>query len=141
MVRNEIRLALYNKAERWAKGRRVSQKDLKGEDQVNIESVFIQAAKSMRLCELIDRSGNERLVEPYMVYASATGKRLFHCYQLQGYSKSGQPTGWKDPEVNSFTQAIIRDETFTPRKEYNPFNYKMFPIVYFSIVTLDGRQR
>ena len=108
---------------------------------MSIESTFIQAAKSLNLCELIDHSENRRLVEPYMVYTSATGKRLFHCYQLQGYSKSGQPTGWKNPQVNSFAQAIIRDEAFTPRREYNPFNYEMFPVVYFSIRTINGRQR
>ncbi len=108
---------------------------------MNVEPIFIQAAKGMRVCELIDRSGNKRLVEPYMVYSSATGKRLFHCYQIQGHSKSGNPTGWKNPEVNSFTQAIIHDRTFTSRREYNPFNYEMFSIVYFSIPTIDGRQR
>jgi len=75
------------------------------------------------------------------VYFSATNKRLFHCYQLQGYSKSGQPVGWKNPQVSSFTQAIVRDETFTPREKYNPFNYEMFPVVHFSIPTIDSRQR
>jgi len=108
---------------------------------MNIESTFVQAAESLNLCELIDQSGNRRVVEPYMVYSSATGKRLFHFYQLKGYSKSGQSTGWKNPQVNSFAQAIIRDEAFTQRKEYNPFNYEMFPVVHFSIPTINGRQR
>ena len=116
-------------------------KDFEKEEQMNIESTFVQAAKNLNLCDLIDHRGNKRIVEPYMVYSSATNKRLFHCYQLQGYSKSGQPVGWKNPQVNSFAQAILRDETFTPRKEYNPFNYEMFPVVYFSIPTIDGRQR
>ena len=111
------------------------------ERKMSVESIFIEAAKSRRLCELIDRNGNRRLVEPYMVYSSVTGKRLFHCYQLEGYSKRGQSTGWKNPEVASFVHAVIREETFTPRIEYNPFNYEMFPIVYFSIPTIDGRQR
>lgn len=108
---------------------------------MSIESTFIQAAKSMKLCELVDQSRNKRLVEPYMVYSSATGKRLFHCYQIQGHSKSGQSSGWKNPQVNSFIQATIREEIFTSRREYNPFNYEMFPTVHFSIPTVDGQQR
>ena len=108
---------------------------------MNIEKTFIQAANTLNICELIDHSGNRRVVEPYIVYSSATGKRLFHCYQLQGYSKSSKPIDWKNPQVNSFMQAKLRDETFIPRKEYNPFNYEMFPVVYFSIPTIHGRQR
>jgi hypothetical protein len=111
------------------------------EDKMNVELTFIQAAKTLNLCEFIDYSENRRLVEPYMVYSSSTGKRLFHCYQLQGYSKSGKNTGWKNPQINSFNQVIIRDERFTPRREYNPFNHKLFPVVHFSIPTVDGQQR
>lgn len=108
---------------------------------MSVEANFINAAKSLKLCELIDAMGNERLVEPYMVYTSAKGKRLFHCYQLRGYSESGKETEWKNPAIGSFVRAVIRTEVFVPRNEYNPFNYKMFSIVHFSIPTLDGRQR
>jgi hypothetical protein len=106
-----------------------------------VESVFVQAAQQRNLCEITDQGGNKRVIEPYMVYGSATGKRLFHCYQVGGYSKSGNPAGWKNPEVDSFVGAVVRKEMFTPRSEYNPFNSKMFPTVYFSIPTHDGRQR
>ncbi len=102
---------------------------------------FQEAAKNLHLCELIDLNGNHRIVEPYMVYSSSTGKRLFHCYQISGYSKSGKSQGWKNPEINSFQEAIILDDTFLPRPEYNPFNDKLFTVVYFSIPTIDGRQR
>jgi hypothetical protein len=108
---------------------------------MSVEMVFVQAAKNLNLCELTDRSGNRRVVEPYMVYSSATGKRLFHCYQIGGYSKSGEPVGWKNPQVNSFSQAVISTETFIPRKEYNPFNHDMFPVVHFAIPTVDRRER
>ena len=73
----------------------ICKKPLKRRSKMNVEPIFIQAAKGMWLCELIDRSGNKRLVEPYMVYSSGTGKRLLHCYQIQGHSKSGNPQGVK----------------------------------------------
>jgi hypothetical protein len=108
---------------------------------MSVESTFIEAARNHNLCMLTDPQGNTRIVEPYMVYTSSTGKRLFHCYQLEGYSESGRPAGWKNPEAESFLFAQIRDPKFAPRPEYNPFNLKMFPIVHFSIPTDDGRQR
>jgi hypothetical protein len=112
-----------------------------GEDKMYAEDIFIHAARSFKIWELIDIYGNIRVVEPYMVYTSSKGKRLFHCYQLEGYSKSGTVPAWKNPEVSSFVNAIIIDKLFSQRSEYNPFNMKMFPIVHFAIPTIDGRQR
>lgn len=108
---------------------------------MNVELNFIKAAESRKLCELIDQNGNKRLVEPYMVYSSATGKRLFHCYQIYGHSESNHPSRWKNIQVDEFIQATIQDKAFIARKEYNPFNYEIFPKVYFSIPTFDGRQK
>lgn len=108
---------------------------------MSVEQTFIKAGEKLTLCELIDQKGNRRLVEPYMVYTSSKKKRLFHCFQLEGYSKSGVARGWKNPEIKSFCQATIQDEKFIQREEYNPFNTSMFPIVHFSIPTADGRKR
>jgi len=108
---------------------------------MSAESTFVQAARNHNLCTLTDHEGNTRIVEPYMVYTSSTGKRLFHCYQLEGYSRRDRVPEWKNPEVESFLFAAIRDAKFAPRPDYNPFNLRMFPIVHFSIPTEDGRQR
>jgi hypothetical protein len=109
---------------------------------MSVEQIFIKAGGQLTLCELIDQKGNKRLVEPYMVYTSSREKRLFHCYQVEGYSESNQSSGWKNPEIKSFHQARIQqDKKFIPRKEYNPFNETMFPIVHFSIPTADNRKR
>jgi hypothetical protein len=101
----------------------------------------MDAGTAHQLCELVDTTGRTRLVEPYMVYQSSRGKNLFHCYQTGGYSKSGRVIGWKNPEVASFVRASIHNEPFVPRVEYNPFNLEMFPVVYFSLPTREGRTR
>lgn len=98
-----------------------------------VEESFIAAANGRVLCELYDRSGHSRTVEPYMVYESTRGKRLFHCFQIDGYSKSGKQVGWKNPEVKSFVRATVTERHFRPRPEYNPGNATMFPVIYFSI--------
>lgn len=106
-----------------------------------VEDTFVEAANDLKLCELTDTIGNKRLVEPYMVFTSNKRKRLFHCFQIEGYSESGRHTWWKNMEIGLFTIAVIHDETFNPREGYNPFNFKKFPVVHFSIPTIDGRQR
>lgn len=102
---------------------------------MTIEETYIQAAQNGRLVELIDETGRARIVEPYMLYVSATGERLFHCYQLGGFSKShlDEPSGWRNPKVSAFTEARELFASFKPRKAYNPYNSKFFPNVIFAV--------
>jgi len=106
-----------------------------------VEAVFIAAGKTLSLVWLTEPSGRYRIVEPYMVFVSSTGKRLLHMYQIGGYSAGGILRGWKNPEVEVFDSAQIVDQRFVPREEYNPFNQEMFPEVVFAVPTRDGRQR
>lgn len=106
-----------------------------------VERTFIAAGKALSLVWLTEPSGRYRVVEPYMVYCSTTGKRLLHLYQIGGYSSGGVLRGWKNPEVDSFDSAQIVDQRFTPREEYNPFNEQMFPEVVFAVPTRKGEQR
>lgn len=106
-----------------------------------VEEAFIAAARAGTLVWLTEPSGRYRVVEPYMVFLSTTGKRLFHAYQVGGYSAGAILRGWKNPEVAVFDSAQPLDQRFIPRADYNPFNEEMFPTVLFSIPTRDGRQR
>jgi len=36
---------------------------------------------------------------------------------------------------------FVKNSQKGDQRRYNPFNYEMFPVVYFSIPTIDGRQR
>lgn len=108
---------------------------------MTVEETFIEAAQRRRLCELTDAAGTIRLVEPYMVFTSSRGRRLFHCYQLTIYTRPGRQRGWRNPAVQSIVSAAIVEQPFTPRASYNPFNERLFPTVHFAIPTADGRRR
>ncbi len=108
---------------------------------MSVEAAFIAAGEALRLLWLTEPSGRYRIVEPYMVFRSSTGKRLFHLHQVGGYSEGAVLRGWKNPEVTVFDSAQILDEYWEPRREYNPFNRVMFPEVNFAVPTRDGRQR
>lgn len=109
--------------------------------EAEIEAVFTAGGKALSLVWLTEPSGRYRIVEPYLVYRSTTGKRLLHLYQIGGYSSGGVLRGWKNPEVSSFDSAQIVDQRFVPREEYNPFNEEIFPEVVFAVPTRDGRVR
>lgn len=106
-----------------------------------VEGTFVAAARAGRLLWLTEPSGRYRVVEPYMVFVSSTGKRLFHLYQVGGYSAGAVLRGWKNPEVGVFASAQLLEQAFTPRADYNPFNAEMFPTVVFAVPTRDGRVR
>lgn len=107
----------------------------------NVEEVFIAAAKALRLVRLTEPGGRERVVEPYMIFRSGTGKRLLHAFQLGGYSAGGVVRGWKNAEVTAFDGAEMVEQRFLPRRDYNPFNEERFPGVLFAVPTREGRQR
>ncbi len=107
----------------------------------DVEQTFIAAGKTKSLVWLTEPSGRYRIVEPYMLFISPKGKRLFHFFQIGGYSAGGVLRGWKNPEVSAFDGAQLVDQQFTPRDEYNPFNAEMFPRVVFAVPTADGRIR
>lgn len=107
----------------------------------DVEQTFIAAARTTSLVWLTEPTGRYRIVEPYMVFISSTGKRLFHFYQIGGYSAGGVLRGWKNPETHVFESAQIVDQQFVPREDYNPFNEEMFVDVVFAVPTRDGRMR
>jgi hypothetical protein len=109
--------------------------------EAEVEAVFIEAGAASSLVWLAEPSGRYRVVEPYMVFCSTTGKRLLHLFQVGGYSAGGVLRGWKNPEVSAFDDAQRLDQRFTPRADYNPFNEEMFPRVRFAVPTRDGRRR
>ena len=109
--------------------------------EAEVEEIFIAAAKGSTLVWLGEPSGRSRVVEPYMVFCSTTGKRLLHVFQVGGYSSGGILRGWKNPEVGSFHEAQPLPQRFTPRADYNPFNEEIFPTVFFAVPTRDGRRR
>jgi hypothetical protein len=106
-----------------------------------VERVFARAARRRRLVRLTDAAGRWRLVHPYMVYVTAAGRRMLHCYQVEGYSEHGRSSGWKNVPPSSFVEACETDEGFAPRDDYNPFRENQFAVVVHAAPTADGRVR
>lgn len=106
-----------------------------------VEEVFIAGAKRGSLVWMSEPSGRHRVVEPYMLFCSTTGRRLLHLFQVGGYGGGGILRGWKNAEVSAFDDARLLPERFTPRADYDPFDEDSFPSVVFALPTRDGRAR
>jgi hypothetical protein len=98
-----------------------------------VEGRFKEAAKRLLLCELTGDDGHTRVVEPYMIYESQLGQRMFHCYQVGGHSQSGQPKNWKNLPIANIKTVQITGKPFRVRRDYNPANQSHFPKIHFAV--------
>jgi len=65
--------------------------------------------------------GGFRAVEPHCYGISTAGNEVLRAYQVEGYSESGEPIGWKLFRVSEISSLTIMAEQFVgPRPEYNP---------------------
>ncbi len=93
-----------------------------------------------KVCELTLNDGSIVTVEPYAIYISPKGRQQFLWFQLSS-SVAGEHAGWKNPETSAVKAAKMLEQTFEIRKDYQPFDKSLYPLVNFSIPTHDGRQR
>jgi hypothetical protein len=73
--------------------------------------------------------GGTRIVEPHCHGRSRTGKEVLRAYQIGGYSRRGQPVGWKLFEVWRISGVRPTGEIFVSnRPQYNPRDRGMISI-------------
>jgi hypothetical protein len=90
------------------------------------------------LCSAIDSKqivrfyyqGEFRLVEPFCLGMMSPDKNMvLKCYQVGGYSKFGQPVGWKLFRFSEISNLAVTDDHFTgARPGYDPNDLEMEPI-------------
>ncbi len=91
--------------------------------------IICQAIKQRKLLKFI-YDGGERVVEPYAYGYNNRNSLKLRAYQVEGYSSSGKPEGWKLFSVEKIKNIEILDEEFsTIRPEYNPRGDKHIPYI------------
>jgi len=107
---------------------------------VSLDATLMQAGKLRRLCDVTLTDGSTAKVEPYAIYTSEKGRRIYLWFQVSS-SDPNEPAGWKNQEANYVASAALAEESFSIRPDYNPLDKWRFPMMHFSIPTSDGRQR
>ena len=65
--------------------------------------------------------GGLRRIEPYCHGVTKKGNELLRAFQISGYSRSGNPIGWKLFSLSKIANLKILDDTFQSiRRDYNP---------------------
>ncbi|MBI3679965.1 MAG: hypothetical protein HY235_06155 [Acidobacteria bacterium] len=102
---------------------------------MNADAVFMKAGNLRRLCELTDNEGRTVQVEPYAIFTSAEGRRCCLYFEL------GEQEGWRTTEQRYVQSMRLLEETYSARRDYEPFDSIRFPFVHYAVPTHDGRQR
>ena len=80
-------------------------------------------------CISFNYDGGVRTVEPYCHGVLKNGNEALRAYQIEGYSKSKNPTGWKLFLISKILNLTINNEKFQIiRPEYNPNDSAMIRI-------------
>lgn len=79
-------------------------------------------------------NGGTRLVEPfcYGVHKN-TNNEVLRCYQISGYSESGEPVGWKLFLATNISNLVITNKHFAGSREYYNPNDKAMTTIYCHI--------
>ncbi|WP_135605544.1 hypothetical protein [Methanococcoides sp. NM1] len=75
--------------------------------------------------------GAQRIVEPYLVGNTTTGKQSLRAYQIGGHSNSKVPS-WKMFTIMKMTNIKEMENTFSKRPDYNP-NDKAMTVILFRV--------
>lgn len=94
--------------------------------KISIKTTICSAISSRRLIEFYYHGG-ARLVEPFCLGEISPGdKETLLCYQVSGYTKFGEPVGWKLYRFSEISKLEVVNENFTgTRPGYDPDNLKM----------------
>lgn len=91
-----------------------------------IEDALVRAIQQLRVVELVDAEGRRRTVEPHAIFLTARRKRYLHCFQVQGYSRSGGLPQWRNLPLEHIREISLTDHQFTPRQDFNPADKTIF---------------
>lgn len=74
--------------------------------------------------------GGIRIVEPYCYGVSTAGNLVLRCFQIDGYSLSGKPMGWKLFKIGEMSSiSLTEKKIFNIRSGYNPNDKGMIRII------------
>ena len=81
------------------------------------KNIICNAIKSKQLIQFNYEDG-ARIVEPYCFGLSKNDKEILRAYQVKGYSKSGNPVGWKLFNASKIKNIKINNEFFAIGHHY-----------------------
>lgn len=94
--------------------------------------VIIKAINEKRLLSVF-YDGGERKIAPCCYGNGRKGQELLRCWQISGFSQSGEIPAWKLMTVEKMQNVQILDESFTTPAGYDTAGDKTIPHVIAKI--------
>jgi hypothetical protein len=90
-----------------------------------VDSIFGRKIVKINYIGDDDTVGGERLIEPYLIGKTVTGKLAIRAYQRSGFTQTDQPD-WKIFVIDKITRWEPQSESFDVRPDYNRYGDKLF---------------
>ena len=87
-----------------------------------------QAITNKKIIEFF-YDGKQRIVEPYLIGNTTTGKQSLRAYQIGGNSNSKIPS-WKMFTIVKISNVKVTDDAFSKRSDYKPNDKGMIRILH-----------
>ena len=84
----------------------------------NINPEICDAISSRKMIQF-SYDGGIRIVEPYCYGLTKEGNEVLRAFQIKGYSKSGNPYGWKLFKVSKIKNLKINEDHFAIGHHYS----------------------
>jgi predicted DNA-binding transcriptional regulator YafY len=93
-----------------------------------MDSVICGAIMRRQVIEFYYKGG-QRLVEPWCLGYSNRNNQVLRAFQIGGYTKSGDPSGWRLYDLSKVESLVVTTQNFHPsRPDYNPNDSAMASI-------------
>ena len=93
-----------------------------------MKEIITEAIENKKVIEF-EYKGDLRIVEPFVIGVSSTGKDSLRAFQVDGNSTDSSSFSWKLFTVDKISNLSISKENFTSQREhYNPNDSALKPI-------------
>ena len=93
-----------------------------------MRSLIIEAFENKKVVEFTYKN-DFRIVEPFVIGVTSTGKIALRAYQVGGNSSDSNTIGWKLFTLDKINNLTVKTDNFTGiREHYNPNDSQLNPI-------------
>ncbi len=97
-----------------------------------MENIIREAIENKQVIEFSYKN-DLRIVEPFVLGVSSSGKISLRAYQIGGFSSDSNNTGWKLFTLDKIDKLRIRTDNFTGIREYYNSNDSALNPIYARI--------
>lgn len=91
------------------------------DDDRSVTGKLVEATQERKVCKLWMRNeGLPRIVHPYGVCTTSRGKVVIVCWQVAGFSGSGELPSYKNLTLEKCERLELLASRFRPQQSFNP---------------------